>query len=146
MVSDYRRRRGYSLNINKEKLAKLQGLNPCTSPVTFVPSAYDEFKDDKSMKDLLPSFTCKMMSNEQVEQVKGLMVRLANQEKGTSDIDKKSEIVSIISDNITGWSKMYDLSTGKEIVYGSDMVGNLTENVLDSILVELSKYAGFIPR
>lgn len=134
------------MNINRDILEKLQGLNPCTSSVTFVPSVYKELEDEEGMEDYTPSFTCDMLSNKQVEQVKGLFVDIAKSSKDNKTFDKKSEMLSIVGGNITGWKNMIDLSNGDSIAYSEESVKLLTENVIESILVELAKYAGFIPR
>lgn len=134
------------MKIDKEKLMKLQGLNPCTSSVTFVPSVYAELALEEGMDDFIPSFTCNMLTNAQVDDVKKMFLRIARASEKGEFVDKKNEIVSILENCITGWVNMIDLATGKNVEFSKEGVANLTENVLDSIITELSKYAGFIPR
>jgi len=135
------------MKIDKEKLKLLQGLIPCTSSVTFTPEVYSEFKDNEEMVGFIPTFTCGMLTNELASDAKKYSIEYAT---GIIDkkpiLNKKTRILDIIGELITGWTNMYDLSTGKEITYSEDNVDNLPEILVESIFAELMRYAGIMPR
>ena len=135
------------MKIDKEKLKKLQGLIPCTSSVTFTPEIFAELEEDESMRDFVPLFTCEMFTNEGAEKAKEYIIEYT---KGISDKrpmkNKKKGILGAMSKSVKGWSNMYDLSTGEEYVFSSENIENLPELVLESILMELCRYAGIVPR
>jgi len=134
------------MKIDPKKLKLLQGLHPCTSSVTFVPPAYEKVALEEGMEEFIPSFTCTMLTVEQVDEVKKMFLRIADARNSGEVVDKKKEIVSILEKSITGWGKMFDLSNGEAVEFSKENISKLTENVLDSIIMELSRYAGFIPR
>jgi hypothetical protein len=156
------------MKIDKAKLQKLQGLIPCTSSITFTPSVYSAFevKEAKKVKEeeegykeyleyleyleikkLLPEFTCNALTIGQGEKVKNYgvyRVKCAEEEK--SFPDKKEKMLEIIEGNITGWNNLYDMSTGEILKFSSELVNDLPENVIESILMDLARYAGIVQR
>jgi hypothetical protein len=135
------------MKIDKAKLQKLQGLIPCTSSITFTPSVYDGIKDDEDLKDCIPTFTCLALTEGQVEKIKKFG---ADRYKHATDNEffpnKKESMLSAIGENITGWDNLYDMVSGDKIKFSADLIENLPENVVESILMDLSRYAGIVPR
>ena len=135
------------MKISKDKLAKLQGLSSYSgSSVTFTPKVYDNVLLDPEMKGLVPTFTCNMLTNGQVEAVKTLFLDTSKWSRGGDYVDKKERISSILKGSVIGWTKNFDLFTGEEVEFSIDGISNLSENVLDSIIMEMARYAGFAPR
>ena len=144
------------MKIDKDKLKRLQGLIPCTSSVTFTPSVYDElivaegedgYEEYLEIRDIIPTFTCDALTISEGEAMKAYGAsRIKAINEGEMFTDKKDRLLEIVESKIKGWDNLYDMATGEELKFSQDLIKELPENTLESIMMDLGRYAGIVSR
>jgi hypothetical protein len=122
--------------VDREKLDKLRGVLPATSIVEFVTIAHKQIANDESMREFVPVFKCRQLTNSEAEAVKVFMRKSSDSEV------TKAECLQVVENCILGWKNLYDVTTGEVVEYSKEKIAMLPEIVLRSIVNDLWQYAG----
>lgn len=125
--------------VDKKILEQVRGLFPCTNSVTFVPEVYRHLQDDKDLAGLVPSFTCRQLTNGETEACKSFLRKRISGDP--FDNEKESALLAI-GGCVENWSNLVDISTGEFVIFSKEKVAILPEVLLASIVVAMSQYAG----